>query len=595
MDASSMTEVESRHDDEGTSGHEEQHKKHQHKPSVSKTHHNPPELEKETLTAYDGHNADTPSNVLDTRVELKKKQSATGSHRKTSLRTNRSRENRSIDATNQDVVEKAKRKTSGAGRDPNIVWWDGPNDPLNPMNFGRWLKIWNVALISAICFVTPLASSMFAPGVPELMVEFKSDDVLLASFVVSVYVLGFAVGPLFFAPLSEVYGRLPIYHACNFAFLAFNIACALATSLPMLIGFRFMAGVFGSAPLTNGGGTISDLVTADKRGKAMSGFVMGPIIGPIIGPVAGGYLSQAKGWRWVFWVLSILSGVFGVLSLIILRETYAATILRKKTNRLRKSTGNMLLRSRLDAGLSPKDFFIRSIIRPTKMLAFSPVVLITAIYVGVVYGYLYLLFTTFTPVFEEVYGFSTGSVGLTFMGLGIGSVIGVAFFAWSTDRMFKRRKAAQEAAAASGDEGAGGQVTAPEPEIRLQMVIPTYALIPVGLFIYGWTTHYHVHWMVPILATVLIGIGNMAVFMGISLYLIDAFGMYAASALAANTVIRSIMGAVLPLAGQTMYNRLGLGWGNSLLAFVALALIPVAWALMKYGAHLRKKFEIKNL
>ncbi|KAH6720939.1 bicyclomycin resistance protein [Leptodontidium sp. 2 PMI_412] len=595
MDASSMTEVESRHDDEGTSGHEEQHKKHQHKPSVSKTHHNPPELEKETLTAYDGHNADTPSNVLDTRGELKKKQSATGSHRKTSLRTNRSRENRSIDATNQDVVEKAKRKTSGAGRDPNIVWWDGPNDPLNPMNFGRWLKIWNVALISAICFVTPLASSMFAPGVPELMVEFKSDDVLLASFVVSVYVLGFAVGPLFFAPLSEVYGRLPIYHACNFAFLAFNIACALATSLPMLIGFRFMAGVFGSAPLTNGGGTISDLVTADKRGKAMSGFVMGPIIGPIIGPVAGGYLSQAKGWRWVFWVLSILSGVFGVLSLIILRETYAATILRKKTNRLRKSTGNMLLRSRLDAGLSPKDFFIRSIIRPTKMLAFSPVVLITAIYVGVVYGYLYLLFTTFTPVFEEVYGFSTGSVGLTFMGLGIGSVIGVAFFAWSTDRMFKRRKAAQEAAAASGDEGAGGQVTAPEPEIRLQMVIPTYALIPVGLFIYGWTTHYHVHWMVPILATVLIGIGNMAVFMGISLYLIDAFGMYAASALAANTVIRSIMGAVLPLAGQTMYNRLGLGWGNSLLAFVALALIPVAWALMKYGAHLRKKFEIKNL
>merc|ERR1711939_1252452 len=172
------------------------------------------------------------------------------------------------------------------------------------------------------------------------------------------------------------------------------------------------------------------------------------------------------------------------------------------------------------------------------------------------------------------------------MGLGIGSVIGVAFFAWSTDRMFKRRKAAQEAAAASGDEGAGGQVTAPEPEIRLQMVIPTYALIPVGLFIYGWTTHYHVHWMGPILATV---------FMGISLYLIDAFGLYAASALAANTVIRSIMGAVLPLAGQTMYDRLGLGWGNSLLAFVALALIPVAWALMKYGAQLRKKFEIKNL
>lgn len=290
----------------------------------------------------------------------------------------------------------------------------------------------------------------------------------------------------------------------------------------------------------------------------------------------------------------MLSGVFGVLSLIILRETYPPTILRKKTNRLRKSTGNKLLRSRLDAGLSPVDFFIRSIKRPTKMLAFSPVVLITALYVGVVYGYLYLLFTTFTRVFEDEYGFSTGSVGLTFMGLGIGSVIGVAFFLWSTDRIFKRRKAAQEAAAASDNEAAT-PVTSPEPETRLQMVIPTYALIPVGLFIYGWTTHYHVHWMVPILATVLIGIGNMAVFMGISLYLIDAFNVYAASALAANTVVRSIVGAVLPLAGQPMYDRLGYGWGNSLLAFIALALIPVAWGLMKYGARLRKKFEIKNL
>lgn len=277
MAASSTTEVESRHDDDGTSGHEEQHKA-----SISKTHHEPSDLEKEILAVpvYNGNhkaNPVAPSNGHVARGELRPKQSAP---RKPSLKTQRSREHRGSDAAKHDG-EKAKRKTSGAGRDPNIIWWDGPGDPLNPMNFGKWLKILNVTLISAICFVTPLASSMFAPGVPELMKEFKSDDVLLASFVVSVYVLGFAVGPLFFAPLSEVYGRLPIYHACNFLFLAFNIACALATSLPVLIGFRFMAGVFGSAPLTNGGGTISDLVTADKRGKAMSGFVMGPIIGPI--------------------------------------------------------------------------------------------------------------------------------------------------------------------------------------------------------------------------------------------------------------------------------------------------------------------------
>lgn len=178
-------------------------------------------------------------------------------------------------------VEKGTQEVAIEESDPNVVWWDGPDDPLNPLNFDKRAKVLNITLVSSICFITPLASSMFAPGVPELMKEFHSDNILLASFVVSVYVLGFAVGPLFFAPLSEIYGRVPVYHVCNFAFLAFNIASALATNLNMLIGFRFLAGVFGSAPLTNGGGTIADLVTAEKRGRAMSGFVMGPILGPV--------------------------------------------------------------------------------------------------------------------------------------------------------------------------------------------------------------------------------------------------------------------------------------------------------------------------
>ena len=276
----------------------------------------------------------------------------------------------------------------------------------------------------------------------------------------------------------------------------------------MLVRFRFLAGVFGAAPLTNGGGTIADMVTQEKRGKAMSGFVMGPMIGPIIGPVAGGFLSQAKGWRWTFWVLCMLSGTFGILSLIFMRETYAPVILERKTQRLRKETGNEELRSKVDVGLSPRDLFLHSIIRPTKMLVRSPIVLLLSVYVGVIYGYLYLLFTTFTPVFEKTYHFSAGIVGLTFLGLGIGSLVGVGFFAWSTDRIFKQRKEAAEAAGESSSE-----ILAMQPEVRLQALLPAYALIPIGLFIYGWTAQYKVHFIVPILATVLIGIGNIAVFM----------------------------------------------------------------------------------
>jgi hypothetical protein len=233
-------------------------------------------LEKETLAAYEGHDADIPSNegyILDAQGELKRRQSIALSHKA-------SRKSIERNSSNNDV-EKAGEAGSTEEDDSNMVWWDGPDDPLNPTNFKPWIKLLNICLVSALCFVTPLGSSMFAPGVPELMKEFKSGNVELAGFVVSVYVLGFAVGPLFFAPLSEIYGRLPVYHACNALFFACNIACALAPNLNFLVGFRFLAGVFGSAPLTNGGGTIADLVTQQKRGKAMSGFVVGPIFGPI--------------------------------------------------------------------------------------------------------------------------------------------------------------------------------------------------------------------------------------------------------------------------------------------------------------------------
>jgi multidrug resistance protein len=194
--------------------------------------------------------------------------------------------------------------------DPNIVWWDGPNDLENPRNWSNIQKYTNVALVSTMSFIFPLASSMLAPGVPQLMEEFHSENDELASFVVSVYVIGFALGPMVLAPMSEVYGRLPVYYACNVLFTIFSVACAVSSNLGMLIGFRLLAGCAGSAPISNGGGTISDLIIQEKRGASLSFYAMGPLLGPTLGPVAGGYLALAKGWRWNFWVIAIVVSTF---------------------------------------------------------------------------------------------------------------------------------------------------------------------------------------------------------------------------------------------------------------------------------------------
>lgn len=207
--------------------------------------------------------------------------------------------------TTDDIDEEKQPDATATERDPNVVDWDGPNDPEKALNWPNKMKWGNVAVISSVTFLTPLASSMVAPAVPLVMKEFHATDGTIASFIVSIYVLGYAIGPLFLAPMSEVYGRLPVYHSCNFLFVVWSLACALAPNIGGLLVFRLLAGIAGSCPITIGGGSIADLIPQEKRGAAMALFAMGPILGPVIGPVAGGYLAEAAGWRWVFWLITI--------------------------------------------------------------------------------------------------------------------------------------------------------------------------------------------------------------------------------------------------------------------------------------------------
>jgi multidrug resistance protein len=146
---------------------------------------------------------------------------------------------------------------------------------------------------------------MFAPGVAQVASEFGEHNELLDALVVSIYVIGLAVGPLVQAPMSEVYGRWIVYATCNVLYVVFTIACAVSTNMSMLIVFRFFAGCLGSAPVTIGGGTIADLFPPHQRGVALSIYTLGPVAGPAIGPIAGGFLSQSEGWKWIFWVLAI--------------------------------------------------------------------------------------------------------------------------------------------------------------------------------------------------------------------------------------------------------------------------------------------------
>ncbi|KAI5927664.1 major facilitator superfamily domain-containing protein [Camillea tinctor] len=458
-----------------------------------------------------------------------------------------------------------------------VVDWEEPadRDPENPMNWSSQRKWTIIGVLSFISFLTPLASSMLAPGVPLVLAEFKTTNNQLATFVVSSFVLGFAAGPLLIAPLSELYGRARVYHTTNVLFVFFTIGCALSSSMGMLIAFRFMAGFAGVAVITCGSGSIVDIIPTEQRGRAMALWSVGPLLGPVIGPICAGFLVEAAGWRWVFWVIAIAAGIATFISFFILRETYAPEILERKAERLRKETGDQRYQSKLKKSGTPKHVFMTAIARPAKMFLFSPIVTSMCIYISVTYGLLYLLFTTFTFVYEEMYGFGSRSAGLTFIAGGVGNLLGLAFTGTISDKLIQRKK----------DKGEAAQ---PEDRLNLIITVPGGLLVPAGLIMYGWTANPNIHWIVPMIGTAILGFGMMAIFNGVQAYLVDCYPKNAATVTAANAVLRSVLGAVLPLFGLQLYDALGLGWGNTLLGLILFALAPVTWIFAKYGQRIRE-------
>ncbi|RSM06740.1 hypothetical protein BHE90_005238 [Fusarium euwallaceae] len=463
------------------------------------------------------------------------------------------------------------------GNNNFTVGWEEPadQDPENPLNWSTGRKWSIIGILSFITFVTPLASAMMAPGVPLIMAEFETTNDEVATFMVSVFVLGFAFGPLLMAPLSELYGRTPVYHVCNTLFIIFSIGCALSQNIGMLIAFRFLSGFVGVATVTCGSGTIADMVPPEKRGAAMSIWSVGPLLGPVVGPVCAGFLVEAKGWRWVFWVITIVSGAVVLASFVVFRETYAPVILERKASKLRKTTGINKYRSAMRPAGTPKEIFISAITRPMRMLLFSPIVTMVCLYIATLYGMLYLLFTTFTFVYHDMYGFSAVGAGLSFIAGGVGNLLGLMFVGYLSDKLIR-------------DGQSEGKAVEPEQRLDLRLTVPTALTLPIGLIMYGWTADKQLHWIVPMIGTSIMGFGMIGIFMISQTYLVDAFTRHAASVTAANAILRSLLGALLPLCGLKLYDALGLGWGNTLLGLISLALAPVPWLLNRFGGRIRE-------
>jgi multidrug resistance protein len=467
-----------------------------------------------------------------------------------------------------------KYKGDGSEKSPFIIDWLD-YDPENPQKWKTSYRWFVAMIVTAATLAVDFASSAYSGPFNELREQFHVGDEVI-TLGLSLYVLGFAVGPLIWAPLSEVLGRRIIFIITCGAVTAFNAGAAGSQNIWTLIILRFFAGSFGASPLTNAGGVVFDLFDASERGIVLSLFAGAVFLSPAAGPMIGGFVGENVGWRWVEGVMAIFTGIVWIIICFLLPETYSPFLLHERANELSRVTGKVY-RSTFEAEKVIKfgEVLKVALSRPWVLLFTELIVFLLSIYIAIIYGTLFMLFGAFPIVYQQKRGWSEGVGGLAFIGVLVGMMIAVIYSILDNKRYTNTVKKSE-----------GG--LAP-PEARLPPSIVGSICLPIGLFWFAWTNYPSIHWSVSIIASAPFGFGMVVVFISLFNYLIDAYTIYAASVLAANSIIRSIFGAVFPLFTTQMYSRFGIHWASCVPAFLALACVPFPSLFYIFGARIRKK------
>ncbi|KAG2067617.1 MFS general substrate transporter [Suillus decipiens] len=421
---------------------------------------------------------------------------------------------------------------------------------------------------------------MIAPATGQVASSFGIDNSVILALTTSIFVLAYAVGPLFLGPLSEIYGRSRVLQLANLWYLVWNLVCGFAQSEAQLLVFRFLAGLGGSGPLSIGGGFLGDCWRPHERGKAVAIYSLAPMMGPVMGPITGAWIAEYSTWRWVFWSTSIVDATIQIIGVFTLQETYAPLLLERKAERIRRS---------MDAEKAPykeirtiyddqdrswRSIMTKSLTRPFVLFAREPILQLLGVYMAYLYGTLYLFLTTMPSIFQGTYHQSVGISGLHYVALGIGLTGASQINANTMDKIYVYLKNKH-----------GGVA---KPEFRLPAMIPGSILLPIGCLIAGWTAEAHTFWIGPDIGIALVGIGIILNFQCIQTYIVDCFTLHAASALAAVSCLRSLAGFGFPLFAPAMYNALGFGKGDTILAVVAIVIgCPAPWIIWHYGERIR--------
>ncbi|KAH8724976.1 major facilitator superfamily domain-containing protein [Phaeosphaeriaceae sp. PMI808] len=453
----------------------------------------------------------------------------------------------------------------------------GPTHPKKWSDKKKWV---HVLIVASMTMATPLGSTIHAPALQKVADDF-SVETSTASLTIQAYVIGFSIAPFLFLPLSKLYGRLYIYHAANLLLLLGHIGCALAPGFGWLLGFRFLAGCAGACAITQGSGTIADLIEKERRGRAVALMAFGTVWAPTVGPMVGGRITESFSWRGCFWVLvgvvafnSIIAGLYmDETSTIHIAHAYQTLPDQEPKSPLTSNFAHDLDEKKQSEANPLKWFVISAIFAPFQLLRyslFSAVALLSASF----YSTQIYLYIDIPATYKAEYGFTPSQTGLAFLGTGIGMTVGLLAFGIFSDRIMVML--------------AGNGKT--QPEHRLPLMLVSAILVSSGLVVYGLAARPEVHWTFPILGNGLTGAGLYSMSMGAATYLIDVSPQRAAESATLMSVVRFPIGALVSALGARLVHLTGRTAIHGMFAIFALHAVPVVYLLYRHGASLRARY-----
>ena len=486
-----------------------------------------------------------------------------------------------LEVENELALERTKsvpiapQKTS----DGNIlVDWYTTDDPANPQNWSNTKRGFVSLIICLYTFAVYTGSAIYTSSTEGVIDHFGVSPTD-ASLPLSLYVLAYGIGPLIFAPMSEipVIGRSPVYITTFLVFVILSIPTALVNNFAGLLVLRFLQGFFGSPCLANGGATMQDMYSLLKLPYALTVWVSAAYCGPALGPLLSGFAVPAKGWRWSLWEIVWIAGPVFVAMFIIVPETSSPNILLRRAARLRKLTGDNRLRAQSEIdqkGLNPTTVIINALIKPIEITIKDPAIAFVNVYTSLVYGIYYSFFEVFPLVYPVMYGFSLGIIGVVFLcilvscGIGVAVYIGYLYYYLVPD-IIKNGLRVQES--------------------RLQPALIASFGPPIGLFIFAWTANPDIHWIASVIGITIYGGSVFVVMQCIFVYVPLSYPQYAASLFAGNDFFRSALACGSILFARPLFINLGIGRGVSLLAGLSTLGVIGMFTLYYTGATLRAR------